>query len=99
MTDRSPNATKEEMQEAIDILRARGDSAVECLYALRDVMHKNLKALDAHLAKMEEVDRALKISKDDRKNNAVITARRMLGTRGVGKTDEEVLKMVGAHNE
>lgn len=96
--DRSANATKEEMQQAIDILRARGDSAIETLHALRASMATDLARLDLYLAKLDAVDAQLKITSDDRKNNAVITARRILGDLATGKSDDEVLRMIG-HND
>lgn len=99
MTDRSPNATKEEMQQAIDILRARGDSAIEYLYVLRDTLRGQVTHLDAYMTKLEEVDKALNIDAKARRDNAITTARRLLGKIGEGKSDEEVLKMVGRINE
>ncbi len=97
--ERSARATKEEMQQAIDILRARGDSAIETLHALRASLSSDLARLDIYLAKLEAVDAQLKITGEARRDNAVITARRLLGALAEGKSDDEVLKMIGHKDE
>ena len=98
MTDRSPNATKEEMQITIDLLRARGDSSIEMLDALIEEVESLLLRTRVYRDKLREVDDRLGITPQQRKNNAVVLGRRLLGKLAEGKTDEEVLKLMGGMN-
>ena len=98
MTDRSPNATKDEMQLTIDLLRARGDSAIEMLDALIEEVESLLLRTRVYREKLREVDDRLGITPQQRKNNAVVLGRRLLGKLAEGKTDEEVLKLMGGMN-
>ena len=78
MQDRSPNATKEEMQITIDLLRGRGDAAIEMLDTLIASSEEQNRKIRAYRAKLAEVDERLGIQPQDRKDNAVLIARRML---------------------
>ena len=98
MTDRSPNATKEEMQITIDLLRARGDSSIEMLDALIEEVESLLLRTRVYRDKLREVDDRLGITPQQRKNNAVVLGRRLLGKLAEGKTDEAVLKLMGGMN-
>lgn len=98
MQDRSPNATKEEMQITIDLLRGRGDAAIEMLDTLIASSEEQNRKIRAYRAKLAEVDERLGIQPQDRKDNAVLIARRMLGKLGEGKSDEEIIAMIGAKN-
>lgn len=95
--DRSPNATKEQMQITIDLLRARGDSAIEIIESFKGKVEFLLNELTALHTQLRQVDDQLGIQPKDRKDNAILTARRMLGKQGEGKSDEEILKMIGAN--
>lgn len=97
--NRSPKATPDEMQLTIDLLRARGDASVEVLETFLENLEGLVSSLRVHVKRIRDVDAQLNITKQDRVNNAVITARRMLGKIGEGKSDEEILRMVGAHEQ
>ena len=97
--NRSPNATKDEMQIAIDLLRARGDSCMEIIETTTLKVENLLSELNTLRAKLREVDDQLGIQPQHRKENAVLMARRLIGDAAKDKSDEEVLKMIGAYNE
>ena len=99
MADRSPNATKDEMQITIDLLRARGDSAIEIIDGVVIEVESLLTKLKGLKQQIQNVDESLGIHPTHRKENAILMARRMLGEQAEGKSDEEVLRMIGAGNE
>ena len=99
MADRSPNATKDEMQITIDLLRARGDSAIEILDGVITEVESLLTKVKGLKHQLQDVDDRLGIKPVHRKENAILMARRMLGEQAEGKSDEEVLRMIGAGNE
>ena len=99
MADRSPNATKDEMQITIDLLRARGDSAIEILDGVIIEVESLLSNMKGLKQQLQQVDDSLGIKPVHRKENAILMARRMLGQQAEGKTDEEVLRMIGADND
>lgn len=99
MADRSPNATKDEMQITIDLLRARGDSAIEILDGVIKEVEILLTQVQELKQQLKNVDDSLGIKPAHRKENAILMARRMLGAQAEGKSDEELLRMIGANNE
>ena len=99
MADRSPNATKDEMQITIDLLRARGDSAIEILDGVIVEVESLLSNMKGLKAQLQSVDDSLGIKPVHRKENAILMARRMLGEQAEGKSDQEVLLMIGADND
>ena len=65
--NRSPNATKDEMQIAIDLLRARGDSCMEIIETTTLKVENLLSELNTLRAKLREVDDQLGIQPQHRR--------------------------------
>lgn len=96
--ERSEFATKEEMQTTIDLLRVRGDTAIEILESVLAQLKPTLVTLEDAMSKLLQFDASIGIGTDDRRANAIIHARRMLGEKSKGMNDQEVLNALGGLN-
>lgn len=92
--DRSPNATREQLQATIDLLRARGDAALDFIEA-QILFHLNhVQKMHMMRLKLLEIDNQMGITTKDRATNYLIQMRELIGDAANGMTDDQVIQYI-----